>query len=191
MLRNIMQTYTQSKIELNYIVIYHLPVKLKKKYFEDTILFIVKLLYGLKETKNYWFATYLHHYKKKLQIEMLPYNTYLLITQDNSKNFDIARLQIDNTYNVRIKAFMNKKKTEIIKTKFKIKTQTILETGASKTFNSCYIIIKAKFIIVIQKNQAEKLVFINTKNNIKKTIVYGTTRLWSLHCINILTQSYI
>ena len=156
MLQDIMQAYTQSKTELNRIVIYHLPVKLKKRYLKGTILLIVKQLYGLAETGNHWFATYLDHHKKKLGMEKLPYDTSLFITKDGSKNFDIIGLQINNTLNVRTEAFMKKKETEIIEAKFKAKTQTILETGASRDFNGCRITIKAKSIIVVQKNQAEK-----------------------------------
>lgn len=48
-----MQAYIQSKIELNHIVIYHLSIKLKKRYTENIILFIVKPLYDLVETKNH------------------------------------------------------------------------------------------------------------------------------------------
>ncbi len=40
MLRNITQAYTQSKIELNCIVISHLLAELKKKYSKDTVLYV-------------------------------------------------------------------------------------------------------------------------------------------------------
>lgn len=69
MLRDITQAYIQSKTELNHIVIFYLPVKLKKKYPEGTILFLVKLLYGLIEVGNYWFTIYLNHQKEKLRIK--------------------------------------------------------------------------------------------------------------------------
>lgn len=55
-----------------------------------------------------------------------------------------------------------------MKAKFKAKTQTILETSASEDFNSYYIIIKTKSIMVIQKNQTEKLILIDIKDNTKK-----------------------
>lgn len=44
MLQDIIQAYTQSKTEFNSTVICYLPTKLKKRYFEDIILLIVKLL---------------------------------------------------------------------------------------------------------------------------------------------------
>ena len=63
---------------------------------------------------------------------------------------------------------MKKKETEIIKAKFKAKIQTILETSTLKDFNNCRMTIEAEFIIIVKKNQAEKLVFIDIKDNTKK-----------------------
>lgn len=53
MLQDITQTYTQSKTEFNLIVICYLPVKLKKKYPESTVLRVIKILYGLAEAANH------------------------------------------------------------------------------------------------------------------------------------------
>lgn len=58
MLYDITQVYTQLKIDLNRIVICHLPVKLKTRYLESTILHIVKSLYGLAKVKNHLFVIY-------------------------------------------------------------------------------------------------------------------------------------
>lgn len=95
------------------------------------------------------------------------YNSYLFITQNRCENFSLAELWINNTFNIQTEAFMKKEKTEIIKAKSKIKIQTILETGTSRNFNSCRMTIKGKSIMVVQKNQVEKLVFIDIKDNAK------------------------
>lgn len=50
---------------------------------------------------------------------------------------------------------MNKKKTEIIKAKFKIKSLIMLETKMSKEFHGYHIIIKDKSIMVMLKNQVD------------------------------------
>lgn len=134
------------------MIICHLFFGLKKKYLKNVILYIIKLLYSFIEAKNSLFVIYLDYYKEKLSIEILFYNTYLLITKDKGKNFSIARLQVNNIFNIKTKTFMNKKKTEIIKIKFKAKSLIILETRRSEDFNNYYMIIKDKFIIVIQKN---------------------------------------
>lgn len=105
----------------------------------------------MTKARNQWFAIYLDHYKKKLDIEILFYDAYLLIIKNKSINFGITRLQTNNILNIRIEAFINKKKTEIIEGKFKTKSQTILETSILKDFNSCHITIKDESIIIIQK----------------------------------------
>ena len=48
-----MQTYTQSKTELNRIVICYLSAKLKKKYPKGIVLHIIKLLYSLAKVGNH------------------------------------------------------------------------------------------------------------------------------------------
>lgn len=67
-----------------------------------------------------------------------------------------------------MKTLINKEEIEIIEAKFKAKSQTILEKGVLGDFNSCRMTFKAKSIIIIQKNQVEKLVLINMKDNAKK-----------------------
>lgn len=149
MLWDIMQVYTQSKTELNHIVICHLPAKLRKRYSEGTILHVVKLLYSLIKAGNYWFAIYLDHHKKNLGIEILFYDACLLIIKASGENFSIAELQTNNIFNNKIEVFMNKEEAETTEAKFKAKSQIILETGTSEDFNSCYIIIKAESIMII------------------------------------------
>lgn len=99
---------------------------------------------------------------------MSPYDAYFFITKNINENFGIISFQIDNTLNIRIKTFIKKEETEIMEIKFKIKTQTILETGISENFNNYHITIKVKSIIVVQKYQTEILVFVNIKDNVKK-----------------------
>lgn len=52
---------------------------------------------------------------------MSLYEICLLITKDGDENFDIARLQIDNTFNVRTERFMKKEEKEIMEAKLKTK----------------------------------------------------------------------
>lgn len=88
-------------------------------------------------------------YREKLGIKISRYNIYFLITKDGSENFNIARLEIDNTFNFKIEVFRKKKETKIIKTKFKAKTKTILKTNILEDFNNCHITIEFEFIIVV------------------------------------------
>lgn len=93
MLRNITQVYTWSKTKVTYTIICHLPVKLKKRYIENIILCVVKLLYGFAKTKNYQFAIYINYHNGNLDMKMLFYDTYLLHTKDRSGNFGMVGLQ--------------------------------------------------------------------------------------------------
>lgn len=191
MLQDITQAYTQFKIELNHTILCYLLTEQKKIYPENTIFYITKLLYGLMEIKNHWFATYLDYYKEKLGMEMLSYDEYLFIIENNGKNFGIIRFQTNDTFNIGIKTLMNTKETEITEGKFMAKSQTILETGISRTFNDCRMIIEAKCIMIVQKNQAEKFVLIDIKDSAKKITIYQTARLRSLYYINIPIEGYI
>lgn len=107
-------------------------------------------------------------YREKLGIKISLYNTCLFITKNSSENFSIARLQINNTLNFKIEAFIKKEETEIMEAEFKAKTETILETNISRDFDSCHITIEVGSIMVVRKNQAEKLVFVDIKDNAKK-----------------------
>lgn len=133
-------------------MIYHVSIKLIKRYYKNIVLYVAKLWYSLIEDKNHWFATYLDQYRKKPKIKIWFYDICLFITRNNNKNFGIAELKTNNIVNIRIKAFMKKKKTEIIKTKFKAKTWKMLKTGILKNFDNYYITIKIEFLIIIHKN---------------------------------------
>lgn len=91
-----------------------------------------------------------------------------LLPKPMIKTFGIAEFQIDNIFHIRMEIFINKKEIEYTEAKFKAKLQTILKIGILKNFNCCCIIIKAKSIIVVQKNKIKKLVLIDIKNNAKK-----------------------
>lgn len=77
------------------------------------------------------------------------YDTCLLFTKNEGINFCIKEFQINNMLNVGIEIFINKKKVEIIETKFKAKLQTMLENNLSRNFNSCHMTIEDKITIII------------------------------------------
>ncbi len=101
-------------------------------------------------------------------MEISLYDTYLPITKDGGENFGIAEFQTDNTFNVGTETFMKKEEKEILEAKFKVKTQTILETSVSGNFNGYCMKIEVESIVVVQKNQVEKLVLEDIKDKAKK-----------------------
>jgi hypothetical protein len=46
----------------------------------NTIIVVLKLLYGIPKAKTYWWAIYYKHYKEKLFIIIFIYNFCFLIT---------------------------------------------------------------------------------------------------------------
>lgn len=68
------------------------------------------------------FATYLDYYREKLKIKMSLSVICLLITKDGSKNFGIAEIQTNNTFNIKSETFMKIEETAIIEAKCKAKT---------------------------------------------------------------------
>ena len=91
-----------------------------------------------------------------------------IIPINRGVNFGITGAQTDDTLNVGTEAFMNKEEAKITEAKFKAKSRTILETGTSGDLNGCRMTIEAESIMVVQKNQAEKLVLVDIKDNAKK-----------------------
>ena len=68
----------------------YLPKELQNKFLKDTIIEIIKLLYGVIEAGLYWFLIYFKYYKDKLNIITLTYNPYLLISKGDE--FGIIRI---------------------------------------------------------------------------------------------------
>jgi hypothetical protein len=98
-LRDIIQTYVQSKIFLNraFFIRSFSELDLSK----NSILRVVKPLYNVLETETHWFNTYQKHHKKKLSMIESTFDSCLLhISQIEfiefiKKNFGIVELQTD------------------------------------------------------------------------------------------------
>jgi hypothetical protein len=85
-LRDITQTYVQSKISLNreFFIRSLFELDLSK----NSILRVVKLLYDVLETETHWFNTYQKHHKKKLSMIESTFDSCLLhINQINQIEF--------------------------------------------------------------------------------------------------------
>ena len=63
----------------------------------DSILKIIKPLYGVPKAGNHWFNTYHRHHLEKLSMTQSTYNLCLLYTNNNSCGFRIVGLQTDDT----------------------------------------------------------------------------------------------
>ena len=148
MLRDITQAYTQSATELTRDVYIRLPVELKDRYPEGTVLKVMKPLYGLAEAGAHWYQTYVSHHKDNLGMTYSPYDPCFLITKEGEA-FGMTGMQTDDTLNLGSVEFMQKEQRELERAKFKAKPPITLEEGSTEDFNSCRIHIKADGTIKI------------------------------------------
>ena len=137
-LQNIIQMYIQLKSSFNRDFYIRLSQKLIAllKINSDCILKIIKFLYEVFETNNYWFVIYQNHYINKLNMMQSIYNFCLLY---KSNPFDIVKLQIDDTLLLIKNQFANAE-NEIIKfAKIMIKNRECLTKTKSIKFNDTLI----------------------------------------------------
>ena len=81
-MRDITIAYTHSKSDLNQIILAKPPVELVEllKLAPNTVILVVKPLYGIPEASNYWYKTYSNHYQNKLYIDTSTYDPCLLVS---------------------------------------------------------------------------------------------------------------
>ena len=99
---------------------------------EDTVLQVLKPLYGVPEAGNHWFKTYHAHHIEQLHMEQSTYDPCLL--QSNSP-FGIVGLQTDDTLFVADEAFAEAEQTELDKAKFMAKEREQLTAETPLKFN--------------------------------------------------------
>src|SRR5437773_527890 len=96
-LRDITQAYTQSTTVLQRTILAHLPEQIRHLYPRDTIMVVIKPLYGIAEAGTHWWATYFKHHRERLNMVTSTYDPCLLITSADSKHFAVVGMQTDDT----------------------------------------------------------------------------------------------
>src|SRR6266702_4893034 len=117
-------------MNLNHEFYIQLPYKLLIN--DNSILKVLKPLYGIPEARNHWFKIYYAHYIKNLNITQLTYNPCLLYS---NKLFSIISLQIDNILFLVDKTFIDIKENKLYKAKFIAKERERLTTIIPLKFN--------------------------------------------------------
>ena len=79
-LRDIFQTYIQSKTKLERDIVAWLPKEMANKLPQGTVMVIIQPLYGIAESGNHWWSIYYKHYLENLTIEASTFDPCLLIT---------------------------------------------------------------------------------------------------------------
>ena len=160
-LRDITQAYVQSIDKLERMLLARPPHELKDHFPQDTILRIVRPLYGAAESGLFWFKTYHAHHKEKLLMKTSSYDPCLLITDEGPDTFGITGMQTDDTLSFVTDNFSVREEEALQAAKFRAKAKTTLTETQPIEFNGGKIVRTDNTIILIQKGQADKIRTIN------------------------------
>src|SRR5450432_3077140 len=133
-LRDISQAYVQSTTNLNREFYVRLPreLQLQLGIEKDSVLKVLKPLYGVLEAGNHWFKTYYAHHIQQLSIEQSTYDLCLLYSTEPSR---VVGLQTDDTLFLVDKQFADTEKKELYKAKFIAKEREELTINTPIKFN--------------------------------------------------------
>ena len=127
-LRDISQAYVQSTTNLNREFYVRPPAELSGQLGigSNTVLKVVKPLYGVPEAGNHWFRTYHSHHVEKLGMDQSTYDPRLL---QCSEPFGLVGLQTDDTLLLADEAFATSEQSELQRAGFIAKEREHLTLG--------------------------------------------------------------
>jgi len=133
-LRDISQAYVQSTTNLNREFYVRPPRELQTELGidKDSVLKVLKPLYGVPEAGNHWFKTYHSHHVQQLHMDQSTYDPCLL---QSNKPFGIVGLQTDDTLFLADKTFVEAEQNELRKAKFIAKERKQLTVDTPLKFN--------------------------------------------------------
>src|SRR6266568_8966604 len=146
-LRDITQAYTQSKTHLQRLILAYLLEQIRHQYPKDTIIVVLKPLYGITKTRTYWWATYSKHHKEKLLMTTSIFNPCFLITTTGTP-FRIIGIQTNDTIILGNNKFLALKENELIKANLIAKPKEKLNLIILLLFNKCILFLNKDFIIL-------------------------------------------
>lgn len=82
-----------------------LPTKVRYKYPPNTIIRVIKPLYGIAEAGLHWWKTYYLYHCNVMSIKMSTYNPCLLILTYKKDCFGFVAMQTDDTLSLVTPAF--------------------------------------------------------------------------------------
>jgi hypothetical protein len=160
-LRDITQAYVQSGTELNRKILAQLPAQIRDLYPPDTVMRVIKPLYGIAEAGTHWWATYHNHHIKKLQMTTSSYDPCLLISTAENPDFACVGMQTDDTLGLSTTAFSTREEEALTEAKFTAKPKQVLEPGKPLIFNGGIVSLDGDSITLRQKGQAGNLALVD------------------------------
>ncbi len=166
-LRDIIQTYVQSKIFLNRAFFIRSLSELDLS--KNSILRVVKSLYNVLETETHWFNTYQKHHKKKLSMIESTFDSCLLHIEFTL--FEIVDLQTDDTLILADDEFVALKEKKLARAHLTSKKREKLNLIISIKFNDELIILDNddNSLLFIQSKQFDQIKLINLSSSINLT----------------------
>lgn len=160
-LRDITQAYVQSDTTLNRTILTYLPSQIRHIHPDNTVMRIIKPLYGLAEAGTHWWATYHNHHLKKLQMTTSTYDPCLLITTPENPDFAVVGMQTDDTLGLSTVEFSQREDDQLQKAAFNAKPKQVLTEQEPLVFNGGILTLTQGTVILRQKGQAKRLELVN------------------------------
>jgi hypothetical protein len=154
-LRDITQAYVQSDDKLARYILARLPKEIQGDYPRDTLLEVIRPLYGIAEAGAYWFRTYQEHHIKELKMKPSTFDPCLLFRTGGPETFGITGLQTDDTFSFVTKDLSRTEEEKIAR--FRAKEKTVLEEKKPLEFNGGRIELCEGDIRFSQKGQVNQL----------------------------------
>ena len=171
-MRDITQAYVQSTTNLNRDFFARAPKELGLD--QNSVLHIIKPLYGVPEAGNHWFNTYSKHHMTKLQMETSPYDPCLLITNNNG--FGLVGLQTDDTLVLADKTFADQEQKSLTEAKLLAKDREQLTTSTPLKFNGGEITLESDGSIHLRQARQNQNLKLVTTTPVNLTSSKGQTR---------------
>jgi hypothetical protein len=173
-LRDISQAYVQSTTNLNREFYVRPPQELKSELGldEDSVLKVLKPLYGVPEAGNHWFKTYHSHHINQLHMDQSTYDPCLL---QSNEPFGIVGIQTDDTLFLADEMFAEAEQNELRKAKFLAKEREQLTANTPIKFNGGLIQLTPDGITLTQERQCKNVKLIDIKTT-TSTSSRGITR---------------
>jgi hypothetical protein len=152
-LRDISQAYVQSRTPLARDFYTKPPPELGLPL--NTILKLVRPLYGVPEAGNHWFQTYHRYHREKLKMEQSTYDPCLLFTKED--NIGIIGLQTDDTLLLADKDFATEEERELLKVGFLTKEREELTTTNPIKFNGGQLTLQGNSLTLTQGQHCQNL----------------------------------
>ena len=160
-LRDISQAYVQSTTALNRQFYVRPPPELRDQLSlnEDTVLKVLKPLYGVPEAGNHWFKTYQSHHINQLHMSPSSYDLCLLQSNDP---FGVIGLQTDDTLILGEEAFAALEQEKLVDARFLSKEREELTAETPFKFNGGLIQLTDEGVSLTQTQHCKNLCTIAT-----------------------------